>query len=118
MGTQKAIAAQIVDSDADYVLALKGNQETLNQAVIEYIDQESENDFADVEVRRHLTTETGSRGPFCSRTPHRFPLIARKTTVIRRSHGRYDCNPNPNSSMAVFSSLFFPVPLFSLNFVP
>src|SRR5437763_5380121 len=34
MGTQKAIAAQIIDSDADYVLALKGNQETLHQAII------------------------------------------------------------------------------------
>ena len=33
MGTQKAIAEQIVASDADYVLALKGNQETLHQAV-------------------------------------------------------------------------------------
>ena len=35
MGTQKAIAAQIVDQKADYVLALKGNQETLHDAVIE-----------------------------------------------------------------------------------
>ena len=39
MGTQKAIAEQIIDRDADYVLALKGNQETLHQAVIDYIDQ-------------------------------------------------------------------------------
>ena len=35
MGTQKAIAAQIVDQKADYLLALKGNQETLHNAVIE-----------------------------------------------------------------------------------
>src|SRR5208337_4972586 len=33
MGTQKAIAAQIVEGEADYVLALKGNQETLHQTV-------------------------------------------------------------------------------------
>jgi len=58
MGTQKAIAAQIVGQGADYVLALKGNQETLHDAVIEYIDKQSENDFADCEVRRHTTTET------------------------------------------------------------
>src|SRR6266478_940634 len=32
MGTQKAIAAQIVEGEADYVLALKGNQGTLHQA--------------------------------------------------------------------------------------
>ena len=59
MGTQKAIAAQIVDSAADYVLALKGNQETLHQEVIDYIDEQAKNDFADVKVRRHITQETG-----------------------------------------------------------
>jgi predicted transposase YbfD/YdcC len=59
MGTQKAIAEQIIDSDADYVLALKGNQETLHQQVIDYIDEQSNNDFADVKARRHLTQETG-----------------------------------------------------------
>ena len=40
MGTQKAIAEQIVEGGADYVLALKGNQGTLHQAVIEYIDEQ------------------------------------------------------------------------------
>ena len=59
MGTQKAIAEQIIDQGADYVLALKGNQETLQQAVIEHIDQQSENDFADVAARRLLTTTQG-----------------------------------------------------------
>ena len=59
MGTQKAIAEQIVASDADYVLALKGNQGTLHQAVINYIDEQSQNDFADVQARRHRTQETG-----------------------------------------------------------
>jgi predicted transposase YbfD/YdcC len=59
MGTQKAIAEQIVDSKADYVLALKGNQETLHQAIIDHIDKQSENDFADVPARRHITKETG-----------------------------------------------------------
>lgn len=59
MGTQKAIAEQIIESEADYVLALKGNQETLHQAVIDYIDEQSENDFANVNARRHQTTETG-----------------------------------------------------------
>ncbi len=58
MGTQKAIAEQIIDGKADYVLALKGNQETLHQAVIDYIDQQSEDDFAQVKTRRLLTTET------------------------------------------------------------
>jgi predicted transposase YbfD/YdcC len=59
MGTQKAIAEQIIDSKADFVLALKGNQESLHQQVIDYIDKQSENDFADVKARRHVTEETG-----------------------------------------------------------
>jgi predicted transposase YbfD/YdcC len=58
MGTQKAIAAQIVDQGADYVLALKGNQGAMHEAVIEHIDQLVENDFAGVDVRQHTTTET------------------------------------------------------------
>jgi predicted transposase YbfD/YdcC len=59
MGTQKAIAAQIIDGKADYVLALKGNQETLHQAVIDHVDEQMKNDFADVDVRRHTTKEKG-----------------------------------------------------------
>jgi predicted transposase YbfD/YdcC len=39
MGAQKAIAEEIIGGKADYVLALKGNQETLHQAVIDHIDE-------------------------------------------------------------------------------
>lgn len=59
MGTQKAIAAQIVDGGADFVLALKGNQGTLHQEVIDHIDEESKNDFADAQARRHITQKKG-----------------------------------------------------------
>jgi predicted transposase YbfD/YdcC len=59
MGTQKAIAAQIIDGGADYVLALKGNQESLHQTVIDYLNEQAANDFADVKVRRHITREMG-----------------------------------------------------------
>jgi predicted transposase YbfD/YdcC len=59
MGTQKAIAEQIIDAAADYVLALKGNQETLHQEVIDYVEEQSANDFADVKARRHITREKG-----------------------------------------------------------
>lgn len=38
MGTQKAIAKAIVDGGGDFVLALKGNQEKLHDAVIEYVN--------------------------------------------------------------------------------
>ena len=59
MGTQKAIAATIINREADYVLALKGNQETLQQAVIDHIDEQSKNDFANAQARRHTTKEKG-----------------------------------------------------------
>jgi predicted transposase YbfD/YdcC len=57
MGTQKAIAAQIIEGEADYVLALKGNQETLHQAVIDYIDEQLEGDLS--KAREHVTIEKG-----------------------------------------------------------
>src|SRR4051794_34873103 len=57
MGTQKAIAAQIIEGEADYLLALKGNQEALHQAVIEYINEQLEGDLA--KAQEHVTTETG-----------------------------------------------------------
>jgi predicted transposase YbfD/YdcC len=57
MGTQKAIAAEIVKGEADYVLALKGNQETLHEAVIAYIDEQLEGDWA--AARESTTTEKG-----------------------------------------------------------
>jgi predicted transposase YbfD/YdcC len=59
MGAQKAIAAQIIDGGADYVLALKGNQETLHQAVIDHVDRHLDNDFADAQARRCQESETG-----------------------------------------------------------
>jgi predicted transposase YbfD/YdcC len=59
LGAQKAIAEQIVDGGADFVLALKGNQETLHQAVIDYVDQHLDNDFADVAARRHQESAKG-----------------------------------------------------------
>ena len=59
MGTQTAIAKQIVEANADYVLALKGNQETLHQAIIAYVDEQLEHDFAGIGARRHVTKEKG-----------------------------------------------------------
>lgn len=59
MGTQTEIAKDIVEGGGDYLLALKGNQGTLHQGVIDYIDEQVENDFANVAVRRHTTQEKG-----------------------------------------------------------
>jgi predicted transposase YbfD/YdcC len=38
MGCQKRIAKEIVEADADYVLALKGNQETVHEEVKTFLD--------------------------------------------------------------------------------
>jgi predicted transposase YbfD/YdcC len=59
MGTQKAIAAQIIEGEADYLLALKGNQGSLHESVIAYINEQWEDEFARVEARRYQTRETG-----------------------------------------------------------
>ena len=59
MGTQKAIAAQIVDSQADFVLALKGNQETLHQATIDFIHEKYEDNFAGINARQLITKDKG-----------------------------------------------------------
>ena len=39
MGCQRKIAREIIDADADYVLALKGNQETVHEEVKRYLDE-------------------------------------------------------------------------------
>jgi predicted transposase YbfD/YdcC len=38
MGTQKKIAKEIIDADADYVLALKGNHETVQEEVKSFLE--------------------------------------------------------------------------------
>lgn len=39
MGCQKKIATEIIEADADYVLALKGNHETVHQEVKSFLDE-------------------------------------------------------------------------------
>ncbi|MCZ2111811.1 MAG: ISAs1 family transposase [Dehalococcoidia bacterium] len=59
MGTQKAIAEQIVRGRADYVLALKRNHETLHREVVEFIDQQLE---GELETAQELTTTERGHG--------------------------------------------------------
>ncbi|MBV8268809.1 MAG: ISAs1 family transposase, partial [Planctomycetaceae bacterium] len=56
-GAQKAIAAQIIDGEGDYVLALKGNREALPQAVIDSIDERLEGELEG--AQEHVTVEAG-----------------------------------------------------------
>lgn len=65
MGCQKAIAAKIIDKQADYILGLKGNQETIHnaaktlfeaqQAGVGDVDEQETVDHGRVEVRRCRT---------------------------------------------------------------
>ena len=70
MGAQKAIAGQIIDGEGDYLLALKGNQESLHQAVIDYIDEQLEGELEG--AQEHVTVETG-HGREETRTYLQFP---------------------------------------------
>ena len=53
------MAEQIIAAEADFVLALKGNQGKLHSAVIAYVDEQIDNDFADMTARRYVTQEKG-----------------------------------------------------------
>jgi predicted transposase YbfD/YdcC len=57
MGTQTAIAEKIIEGGGDYVLALKGNQETLHDAVIDYLQEQTKTDFRGIGARRLDTVE-------------------------------------------------------------
>jgi predicted transposase YbfD/YdcC len=71
MGCQREIAAKIVEQEADYVLAVKGNQETLYEDVVRYFDwalsdkfkqtvyksyESTDGEHGRIEVRRYYVT--------------------------------------------------------------
>jgi predicted transposase YbfD/YdcC len=70
MGAQKAIAADIVDGGADFVLALKGNQGALHQAVIDHIDEKLE---GELEGAQELVTTEKGHGRVETRTYLQLP---------------------------------------------
>src|SRR3954468_15307724 len=57
MGCQTEIAEKIVEGQADYVLAVKGNQPTLHEGIVEFFLDHLGDDFARVKVSRHETIE-------------------------------------------------------------
>jgi predicted transposase YbfD/YdcC len=59
MGCQTEIAEKIVEKQADYVLAVKGNQPTLHTGIMELFLDHMEDDFARSKVSRHETKEAG-----------------------------------------------------------
>jgi len=58
-GCQKAIARQVRDQGGDYLLAVKGNQPTLHDAVYAVFDRACEADFAGVKCDGHASVEDG-----------------------------------------------------------
>ena len=84
MGTQTAIAEKIIDGDGDYVLALKGNQGTLHDAAIDYIDEQTKTDFR-WSVQRGWTPRKrgtdGSKNEPTSRCPP--PRVCRDSVTGR-----------------------------------
>jgi predicted transposase YbfD/YdcC len=73
MGCQKAIAAQLDDAGADYVLALKENQGTLYDDVQRLFLEGLENDFADIEHHCCQTVDE-DHGRVETRTYHVVPV--------------------------------------------
>jgi predicted transposase YbfD/YdcC len=57
MGCQRAIAKQIKDKKADYIIALKGNQGTLLEDVKVLVDEQKANGFRDTGISRHETVD-------------------------------------------------------------
>ena len=59
MGTQPAIAQQIVEQDAAYIHALKRNQGNLHEDVEQLFDWASQQQFKDIPHEYHQTLEKG-----------------------------------------------------------
>ena len=57
MGTQKVIAKDVVNKDADYILGLKGNQGNLHDDVKTYIDDQLDEKITDKSHQEKLTVD-------------------------------------------------------------
>jgi len=67
MGCQRDIATRILAKNADYVLALKGNQGTLREDVELFAAEQKTHDFKHAKVSRHTTVD-GDHGRIETRT--------------------------------------------------
>jgi len=75
MGCQKKIAREIIEADADYVLALKGNQETVHAEVKRFLD--------------HAVAEAQRPRPAGTVVPPMAATLERHQTV-EKDHGRIE----------------------------
>jgi predicted transposase YbfD/YdcC len=79
MGCQRDIAQQIVDQDADYVLAVKENQPKLHEAISDFFGEHLEDDCRSIPCRRYESHEKGhgrvdDRYYYLAKLPEGFPL--------------------------------------------
>ena len=115
IGCQRAIAQQILDKKADYVLALKGNQGTLREDVELFAAEQKANGFKDAKISRHQTVD-GDHGRIEKNLPclsgcHPQPLAV----VFGHAHGRSPAwqssgSHNRCQSSSDFSLTMRPVP--------
>ncbi|MBU1210089.1 MAG: ISAs1 family transposase [Alphaproteobacteria bacterium] len=87
MGCQREIAAKIIEKEADYVLALKGNQGTLRDDVEEFFIEQKANKYRDCKATHHRTVD-GDHGRIETRCQRRsnFPSACRsKSTSLTAS---------------------------------
>src|SRR5262249_27534417 len=95
-GCQKGIAAKIIAKEADYVLALKGNQPTVHAGGTDFFLQQIGADNAAGRLRHHREEESGhgrteTRETFVARVPQGMAAarawlgLATLVMVIRRS---------------------------------
>lgn len=75
MGCQKKIAREIIEADADYVLALKGNQETVHQEIQSFLDA--------------TIAETQAPRPRGAKRSQAAVNLAQMETV-EKDHGRFE----------------------------
>lgn len=75
MGTQKKIAQEIIEADADYVLALKGNHETVHAEVKTFLDE--------------TVADTVKPRPVGAKLSKAAATLARLETV-EKDHGRIE----------------------------
>ena len=59
MGCQTEIARKIIDRGADYCLAVKGNQPTLHQGIVDFFKEHMDDEFRRTSARHHETNEKG-----------------------------------------------------------
>lgn len=91
MGCQKKIAREIIEADADYVLALKGNQETVHQEVKAFLDQT-------------LAEKQKPRPPGAKLPPAAAALASLET--VEKDHGRLETRRyHQSTALAWFADL-------------